>query len=326
MLTKATHVIGLPIITIAQGKRVDKVEDIIYDPHQNRVKALLIDKGGWFAEAKIVLIHDATSIGEDAVMIEDQDKIKTASEVKDGVAAIAKEENYLTQTKVVAENGKELGKVSDIYFDTNTGEVEEFEVSQGLFKNVQSGKKKFKVSEIVTVGEDTTIVKSYTEAQFEDQAQHHGVQGAVNKTREKATSEETKHKVSGFMEDARDRLHDLGDRARNKVNEVKESPRTRETVDALKTKAEKAKSMAADKTEEGKRRLVEERKKGAVGQYLTVNILSPDDEVIARRGDLVTNDLIRKAESLHMLDKVLNNTSPEPKGGEVITNSPQGDY
>lgn len=288
-------------MTIAQGKKLSTIEDVIYDPQQNRVKALLVDKGGWFADAKIILIHDATSIGEDAVMIEDENKIKKAEEVKDGVAAVAKDDNYLTKTKVIAEDGKELGKVSDIYFDTNTGDVEEFEVSQGFMKNMQSGKKKFKVAEIVSVGKDATIVKSYTEEKFEEQGQQQGVQGAVNKTRQKATSRETKDSINNFMDRTHDKLQELGQKAKDKVEEVKTSSKTQETLGSVN-----------EKVREGKDRIKEQRKQDALGKYLTVNIISPADKMIARRGDIVTHDLIGQAETVGVLDKVLNNTSSEP--------------
>lgn len=312
MVVKATQVIGLPIVTIARGKEIDKVEDVIYDPFQNQVKALLIDKGGWFAEAKIILIHDAVRIGEDAVLIEDQDKIRKAGEVKNEVASIAKKDNFLTGTKVIAENGKELGSVSDIAFDTATGDVEEFEVSQGLLKNIESGKKHFKVSEVVTVGEDVTIVKSYTEEKFARQSEEQGVRGAVNKTKEKATSRETKNKASGVMDEARNRMQDLGERVHDKIEEIRNSPQTRKTVSKVKSKANEAKRIAASKTEEEMMRITEERKKAAVGQYLTTNVLTSDDRPLGKRGDMVTHDMIERAQSQGVLEKILGNTSNTP--------------
>jgi uncharacterized protein YrrD len=45
-LIQATKIIGLKGITLDGGKEIDTVKDVIYDPEENRVKALLIDKQG----------------------------------------------------------------------------------------------------------------------------------------------------------------------------------------------------------------------------------------------------------------------------------------
>lgn len=53
----------------------------------------------------------------------------------------------------------------------------------------------------------------------------------------------------------------------------------------------------------------EVRIKDALGKYLTVNILSQNDELIAKRGDIITHHIIEKAKTEGMLEKVLANNS-----------------
>ncbi len=76
MTIKGQNVINLKIITINDGKEIDNVKDIIYDPKQNRVRALLISNGGWFSDAKVLLMEEIKNIGQDAVIIDSSDAIK----------------------------------------------------------------------------------------------------------------------------------------------------------------------------------------------------------------------------------------------------------
>lgn len=213
MLVKANNVIGLKVVTLETGKEVTKIEDVVYDPRDNMVKALVIDEGGWFSDAKVILFEDIKSIGEDAVIIESEERVRTASEVSSRVANIAREEQNLTKTKIITEEGDELGSVSDIIFDSKTGKVEEFEVSQGA-QNLASGKKTIRVNNIITVGEDATIVSGVSKQVVEQQAQQQGIQGAIKKA-----TEAVKEKVPQYMEQAREKTEELTGKAKEKVQE-----------------------------------------------------------------------------------------------------------
>lgn len=180
MLIKATDIIGLKVLTLQEGKEIEEVDDIIYDPLENKIKALLVDPGGWFSDAKVVLFKDIKSIGKDEILVNSQDAVAKASDVSERISGIAKENKHLTHTKIVTEDGKKLGKVSDVYFDDKTGEVIEFEVTQGGLFDLASGKKKLHISDIITVGEDATIVRGYTQEEVKQQAQTQGLQGALN--------------------------------------------------------------------------------------------------------------------------------------------------
>lgn len=270
---KGTDVIGLKVMAREGVKKIDNVKEIAYDPNDHMVKALIVDEGGWFSDAKVILFNDISSIGKDAVMIESERLIRKASEITQSIKRIVKGDTFLTGNKIITQEGTELGNVSDIYFDAASGKVYELEVSQGL-KNIQSGKKRIKVDDIVKIGEDATMVRSYVEDTL--QQQQGGVQGAVNKTVDVAQD-----KGPGVIE------------------------QTKKTADSLSKEAKKT-------FEEGKEKITEERKKSVVGKYLTVNILGRNDEIIARRSDIVTHELLERAEENGMLGNVLNNISSEP--------------
>lgn len=311
MVVKATQVIGLPIFTIKDGKKLETtVRDVVYDPVANKVEALVIDEGGWFSDARVLLIQDLKSIGEDAVVIESEDMVKDASEVKQKVTNIAKSENYLTTDKVVTEAGKDLGRITDMYFDSKTGKVDRFEVSQGALKDVSSGKRTFKTTDIKTIGEDAMIVGSYVDEKFDKQAQQTGLQGKFNAGKDKAPD---------ILEQAKQSLQELGEKTREKFTEVKDSPKTHEMMRSVqdktaqaKDKVIEAKDVTTDKVQESRGAMEDKRRQSVVGKYVTVNILSKQDELLAKRGDMITHALVEQAEANDALDQLLGNAANEP--------------
>lgn len=313
-LYKGKDVIGLKVVTLQKGKIIENIDELVYDPAENKVKAFVVDSGGWFADAKVVLFDDISTIGADAVIVESDAVIKKASDVEERITRIVKDDNYLTQNKVMTESGTELGKVSDIYFDPSSGSVIELEVSQGAVKNVQSGRKRVAVADIMKVGEDVTIVRSSVEQQLQQQSQQQGLAGAAATAKDKSPE---------LLEQAKEKMKQVGSAAKQKFDEARSNPENQDKLQRLKEKAVQAKETVeqkvfeakdavTQKTEEGKEKIEEKRKNAALGKYVSIHILSPDDTLLAQRGDMITNALLRKAEDNGVLQQVLSNVSDTP--------------
>lgn len=217
MLLKASQVQGLKVVSLKEGKTINKVKDILYDPEEQRVIALLITGGGFFFSPKVVLYQDIKKIGKDAVIIDSETVIQNATEIDEKLTEMAKGETFLTDTKIVTDEGSDLGNIQDIYFDEATGGVEEFEVSQGM-EDLKSGRKTIRIADIITIGEDATIVKAATEQEIERQSQQQGLQGALNRSRQKSTQtfENSREQVSEneSLREFKKKLVNLGEKAK----------------------------------------------------------------------------------------------------------------
>jgi uncharacterized protein YrrD/gas vesicle protein len=389
-LIQATKIIGLKIITLDNGKEIDTVKDVIYDPEENRVKALLIDKQGWFKDARIISVEKIESIGKDAVIIQNEEIIETASQNSSRVANIARDTNYLTKTKIITVDGDNLGSVTDLYFSMPDGKVQEFEVSGGLISDLKSGRNKIAISDIVTIGEDATIVKSYTEVKIDDQNKNQGAQGVATslgeiagaigskagevwkmaktkageakeyvdsgklksdadelaqKAKDKAQEikdglapkvENIKDKAGEMTSEAKDKAQNLGDQMEDKIQDISSGVKDKAEdlkeeaqpqIENIKNKTEDLGSDIKDKTQEAVANTKEmmdqktdqlgdyaqsELKSIAIGQYLKTNILDNKGEIIASNGDMITEEILDKAQKNQQLDKVLTNLSKEP--------------
>lgn len=260
MIIKGKSVIGLNIVTIDTGAVVQTVDDIAYDPINHRIIALLVDSGGLFSSAKAIHMDDVRNIGEDAVIVHDASVIKSVKDLGDDVHSISDSNKHLVKTNILTIDGKELGKVTDIYFDSATGEVESMEVSQGGLKSMTEGKKSIKPSDIVTIGADATIVSAYTEMKLDAQGEEGGLKGAFNEARDKtaeiaeATKEkaiELKDAASDKFDNARETIDQKSAEARVKAVELRDdiSKKADDFAVSAQAKADELKVRAAEKND-----------------------------------------------------------------------------
>jgi uncharacterized protein YrrD len=324
MIIKAKDVVGLQIITKNEGKKIEDISDVIFDPQSNRVVAFTASGGGMFGKDKILLLEDVQNIGPDAVIVESESAVKQSDSVDQKIKSIAKSKNYLSKTKIITEEGKELGKVSNIMFDDTSGQVYEFEVSQG-FKNIQSGKKRVKIDDIVTIGEDATIVRGYTEADIQEQGQSQGIQGAINKARDQSPN---------IIEQAKTSLQDVATATKDKFNEIKEHPKTQEAIENLTNQTQKAKETIKEKTQsddnstkqqDTQKKEIKTAKKTQevplttqpsqgstiVGKYAIRTMALPDGSVLIRQGDIITEDTLEFANRFGLTDQLALNAESE---------------
>lgn len=121
---------GLPVVTRDTGKNVGKVEDLVLDLQGSRVLGILVDEAGWFKEARVVPWPSFRAVGLDAVIIDEEASAKKASEVPE-MSEVLDGGTVLVGLRVETTDGRELGKIEDFFFDTETGAVEGFELSGG---------------------------------------------------------------------------------------------------------------------------------------------------------------------------------------------------
>jgi uncharacterized protein YrrD len=149
-MKKSIEIIGLPIISIVEGKELGTVKNLIINPVDGSV-TILIDDTKWYWGAKFLPLSAVTGLGEYAITIENSDAILTltdAPEVEKLIVADLK----VIGTKVLTKNGRIQGKVTEIIID-NTGKIIACEIEDlnGEFVSIETEK-------ILTFGKDVLII------------------------------------------------------------------------------------------------------------------------------------------------------------------------
>lgn len=298
MLVEGKDIIGLDVISADTGRKLHVIEDIIYDTKQQRILAFAVKEAGYFSESQLALIKHIKSIGKDAFLIDSASSIKKASVALRSFHKTTQGNNLLTSTVIVSEDGIELGRVNDVYFQPNTGAAAALEVVHFNQDTRILYKKIIPTAAIITAGEEITIVQSFAKnippqetMQVPLHSAMHAQHYVTSSNPEKANAELQKiFTIQGSSSQAN--VENITHRLMEGV--VQTSKQAKKEMNSLRRHATKL------------------RKRQAVGKYTTKTILTPNDQYFLPRGAIVTYEALNKAERGGFLQQVIDNTTNKP--------------
>jgi uncharacterized protein YrrD len=158
-MIKGQSIIGKPVLSRADGEKLDSVKDVIIGKDHTRVIALLISEGGLFSKPTVVPIESVVSFGKDAVMITESQAALRADHVSAVAEALDMDEK-LGGKKVFSETGDQHGKLDDIYFDEKTGSLLGVDVTD-VGEGAASKKVVFlDIGDIISFGADAVVISA----------------------------------------------------------------------------------------------------------------------------------------------------------------------
>jgi uncharacterized protein YrrD len=147
---------GLPVITMAEGKQVGKVDDLFVDPERKAVSWLRINSGGVLGGGRLWVSTEAVhGVGEDAITINGEADARDAADAPEAVDLV-KAKRGIIGNKVMTENGEHLGQVRDYEFSPDTFALTSLSVPPGM--NVVGETRMIAGDKVLTIGEDVIIV------------------------------------------------------------------------------------------------------------------------------------------------------------------------
>jgi len=175
-MRKGRTVIGQDVYSLADGRRVQSVKDLIVSDDHDSIVALLVDEGGLLGTSTIVPIESVYRFGPDAVMVDTVASVVPASSDA-RVAVTLDRKASLLGTTVVTTEGERVGQIGDMYFDEASGAILGYEVSGGVLGDVLRGASWLPRSSVEIIGPDAVIASP--EAAEIVASQVGGVQGAL---------------------------------------------------------------------------------------------------------------------------------------------------
>ena len=279
-MRKVSEIIGLPVLALDTGRKVEDVDDVLFEPEQNRILALLVDRGGWFDGAKVVRFSAVQSIGDDAVVVPSERSI-TPVKAHPDIKRALDSHRVVSGMKVYSMGGDYLGRVSDMVVDEATGEVKGYEVTGGFVQETLRGKKFVPAPETTEVGQEVVFVPTETGERMERE-----VTGGIQKT-----AETTSEQMREMTERARAGGEEALGRAREQISEA--GARGGETLERARVRGEEA---LVEARESVLRASAEQQKRFVIGKTVESAVTTPDGNVIARPGEVVTPSVADEAE------------------------------
>lgn len=176
-MRKGSDLLSKPVVAFDTGEELYRIQDLIFDQNSNQLLGLLVDEGGWFGSARVLPLQNVQSIGPDAVIIPARKAIVNAEQVPQ-IKRILDRKNVLKGTKIMTTDGRDLGTLSDLYFDEDSGTIEGYEVSGGVFADAYTGRSFVPAPQTIKIGEDVAFVPPETATMMEEQIG--GIKAAMN--------------------------------------------------------------------------------------------------------------------------------------------------
>jgi uncharacterized protein YrrD len=172
----------LPVVAFDTGESFEKVIDLVFDRQANNLLALLVDEKGWFSSSNIIPFRDIKSIGPDAIIVPSKE-VEINSNQMPEIDEIVDKGDALKGLKLMTTDGRDLGQLVDLYFDEQTGKVDGYEVSGGVFADAYSGRSFVPAYQTLQIGGDVAFVPEEVADMMEEQVG--GIKGAVQTASEK---------------------------------------------------------------------------------------------------------------------------------------------
>ena len=120
---KVQELIGLPVLTIAEGKHLGSISRLLVRRETRSIEAVGIG-GGSFSHPSYLWFNQLSTIGADAVMVANEAVLMEGIPPEE----IGELDSSLSGRPVVTEQGQKLGEVAGFTANTETGQIEAFRV------------------------------------------------------------------------------------------------------------------------------------------------------------------------------------------------------
>ncbi len=306
-MLKGKNIIGVPIVTKDTGETIEKVRDVLFDAKNNRVLGFLVDEEGLLTSAKVIPFEAVEVVGPQAIIVPGASAVVSADQAANA-ADILNEDNVVVGTKVMTEDGKDLGTINDMFFDEQFGTISGYEVTGGIFADAVSGRSYLPSPQTLRIGRDVAFVPPETANMMENQKgglaamtaeTEHSMQGAAETMRD--TSASVVSAAKGAWETVKEKAADLTDRAKEKTSEL---------------------------TDRATGEIEDRRIKAVLGRPVTRVILDQNDAPILNTGDLITHEAVDRAREAGVLDMLLSSAytdTPEFSSDELKAKTAEGD-
>ncbi|WP_409251527.1 PRC-barrel domain-containing protein [Bacillus sp. SCS-153A] len=160
-MKKSAEIVGLPIISIADGVEIGSVKSLVVNPEKGSVDFLTIEHEDWQVSVKAIPFKKVIGIGEYAVTVENGNAVIDLNEIPIANALVNKKIR-INDTKVMSRKGQLIGEAKEYYVDDETGNI------IGILVAMKENEKVLESEQILTYGKDILIVQEGSAERFKD--------------------------------------------------------------------------------------------------------------------------------------------------------------
>jgi uncharacterized protein YrrD len=147
---------GRSVVTLDNAETAGQVSDLLLDLANQRVLGFRINMSGMFSGHKNLALSDIRSIGQDAVTVANAEVLKDDKD-STNIAKLP-DVGDVAGSKVMGDAGNQVGTVSDIDFDTNSGQISGYVLSEGFLTRLQGIIHLVPAADVKSIGSKMIVV------------------------------------------------------------------------------------------------------------------------------------------------------------------------
>jgi uncharacterized protein YrrD len=281
-MRKGSDLISKAIVAYDTGRKFARVQDLLFDQSSNQLLGLLVEESGWLHSARVLPFQSIKAVGLDAIVTMTEKSVVQARQLPE-LNAILKHKNILKGTQILTVDGRNLGRMVDLYFDEFTGVVEGYEVSGGLFADAYSGRSFVPAPQTLTIGEDVAFVPAEVAELMEEQVG--GLRAAMQTASEKVqvAAQTTGEKLQVAAQTTGEKLQSATTEAGYRLQEAGRKTSLAMTNAVIDPRDQKA---------------------FVVGKVAATDVFGAEDILLVAEGQLITAADAELAESQGALDRL----------------------
>ena len=126
-MKKSVEILGLPVISITEGRELGMSKTLLMDAKKGIVAAITIEDEDWYRGVKLIPYESVIAIGDDAVTVTNSETILKLDDAGD-FENLLDENIRIIGTKAITKTGTIQGKISEVFVGDN-GKIEKCEIT-----------------------------------------------------------------------------------------------------------------------------------------------------------------------------------------------------
>lgn len=152
-MKKSVDILGLPIISITEGRELGISKSLLMDAQNGTVAALIIEDEDWYRGVKVLPYNSVIAIGDDAITITNSENILKVNEATEYEPLLTANVRIIG-TKAITKSGSIQGSVTEIVIGDD-GKVAKCEIT-----TANNEVKEIPAEEVSIFGKQVTIIDS----------------------------------------------------------------------------------------------------------------------------------------------------------------------
>lgn len=147
----SAQIMGLPIISIADGMQIGAVKSFVINPDKGSIDFFTIEQEDVQLSLKAIPFKKIVGVGEFAVTVASSHDVIDLAEIPIANQLVNKQIR-IKNTKAITRKGQLLGEVDEFFLNEETGDI------VGLALRLESGEAVLPADQVLTYGKDILIV------------------------------------------------------------------------------------------------------------------------------------------------------------------------